>query len=173
MRVEPLGLRVGLGAAAVVVGGLTALVDPGRPVELAWVAVGVVVFAAGMWTPWLPAPLLAVVVAVPAVLAVRNGQLEQVLFLCAMAGLVVAWFEISSPQAIVAGLVCAVAPIVAFALLPPRENFGVLSWVLGVGVRGGLRAAGAPPARPHRAPAGRPARARRRRRRRGAPPHRP
>lgn len=133
MRVEPLGLRVGLGAAAVVVGGLTALVDPGRPVELAWVAVGVVVFAAGMWTPWLPAPLLAVVVAVPAVLAVRNGQLEQVLFLCAMAGLVVAWFEISSPQAIVAGLVCAVAPIVAFALLPPRENFGVLSWVLGAG----------------------------------------
>lgn len=133
MRVEPLGLRAGLGLSAVVVGGLTAVVDPGAPAELVWVAVAVAVFAAGVWAPWLPAPLLAVAVAAPAVLAVDGGRLEQALFLCALTGLVVAWFETSSPQAIAAGLVCAAAPVVAFALLPPREDFGVLSWVLGVG----------------------------------------
>ncbi|MDN5858126.1 MAG: histidine kinase [Pseudonocardia sp.] len=133
MRVEPLGLRVGLGLSAVAVGGLSALVDPGRPGELVWPAVAVAAFAAGMWTPWLPAPLLALAVAAPTVLAVGSGRLEQVLFLCALTALVVAWFETSPVPAVVAGLVCAVAPVVAYAMLPPREDFGVVSWVLGVG----------------------------------------
>jgi len=133
MRVEPVGLRVGLAASAVVVGALSALVDPGRPADLAWLVVAVAVFGAGLWTPWLPTPLLAVAVATPVVLAVRSGQLEQVLFLCALLGSVVAWFEMSQLRAVTAGLVCALAPLVAFLLLPPRENFGVLSWTLGVG----------------------------------------
>jgi len=133
MRVEPVGLRVGLAASAAVIGALTALVDPGRPAELAWLAVAVAVFIAGLWTPWLPTPVLAVLVATPVALAVRTGQLEQVLFLCALLGSVVAWFEMSQARAITAGVVCALAPLVAFLLLPPRENFGVLSWILGVG----------------------------------------
>jgi signal transduction histidine kinase len=133
MRVEPVGLRVGLAAAAVVVSAVSALVDPGRPAELAWIVVAVVVLVAGLWAPWLPSPLLAVAVAAPAVLAVRTGQLEQVLFLCALLGLVVAWFETSQVRAVLAGAACAAAPAVAFVLLPPRESFGVFSWVLGIG----------------------------------------
>jgi signal transduction histidine kinase len=133
MRVEPVGLRVGLAAAAVVVGVLSALVDPGRPVELAFSGVAVVVVVVGMWTPRLPSPLLAAAVAAPAVLAVRTGQLEQVLFLCALLGLAVAWFETSQVRAVLAGLVCVTAPAVAFVLLPPRESFGVFSWILGIG----------------------------------------
>ncbi len=133
MRVEPVGLRVGLAASAVVVGVISALVDPGRPAELAWLAVAVAVVVAGMWTAWLPSPVLAVAVAVPAVLAVRTGQLEQVLFLCALLGLAVAWFETSQVRAVLAGLACAAAPAVAFVLLPPRESFGVFSWMLGIG----------------------------------------
>jgi signal transduction histidine kinase len=133
MRVEPVGLRVGLAASAVVVGALSALVDPGRAVELVWIAVAVVVAAAGMWAPWLPSPLLAAAVTVPAVLAVRTGDLEQVLFLCPLLGLAVAWFETSKVRAVLAGAMCVAAPAVAFVLLPPWEDFGVFSWMLGIG----------------------------------------
>ncbi|WP_281690423.1 sensor histidine kinase [Pseudonocardia thermophila] len=132
MRVEPVGLRVGLGASAAVVGVLTALVDPGRPAELGWLTLAVVVLAAGVWVPWLPSPVLALAVAAPVVLVARSGQLEQMLFLCALLGLVVAWFETAQLRAITAGLVCVAAPVVAYALLPPGEHFGALSWVLGV-----------------------------------------
>ncbi|MGI5126204.1 sensor histidine kinase [Pseudonocardia sp. CA-107938] len=133
MRVEPVGLRMGLGASAVLVGVVTAFVDPGRPAELAWLAVAVAAAVAGMWTPWLPSPVLAVAVAAPAVLAAGAGQLEQVLFLCALTGLVAAWFETSQVRVVLTGAVCAIAPAVAFVLLPPRESFGVFSWVLGIG----------------------------------------
>lgn len=132
MRVEPLRLRIGLGASAALVGGLTALVDPGRPAELAWLVAAVAVLAAGLWTPWLPSPLLAAMVAVPVVLTVRDGHLEQGLFLCAVLALVVAWFETSTARAAAAGTVLVLAPAIAFLLLPPPEEFGLLSWLLGV-----------------------------------------
>jgi signal transduction histidine kinase len=133
MRVEPVGLRVGLTAAAGLVGVVTALVDPGQPSDLVWLAVAVVATVAGLQLPRLPSPIVAVAVAVPTVLAVRPGQLEQGLFLCCLLGLAVAWFETSQVRAVLAGAVCVVAPAVAFVLLPPRESFGVSSWMLGIG----------------------------------------
>jgi signal transduction histidine kinase len=95
--------------------------------------VAVAVVVAGVWATWVPSPLLAAAVAVLVVLAVRTGQLEQVLFLCALLGLAVAWFETAQVRAVLAGTVCAAAPVVAFVLLPPRESFGVFSWMLGIG----------------------------------------
>lgn len=125
-------LRLTGSAIAVAVGLLTELVDPGRPADIAALAVAVVVAVAAMWWPRLPSPVLAVALLVPVAVAVRHGQLEQSLFLASMMALVIAWFEPSTPRAVVVGVLGVLAPVAAWWLQGFAPHFGVLSWVLGI-----------------------------------------
>ncbi|MFC4947898.1 sensor histidine kinase [Pseudonocardia sp. GCM10023141] len=130
--VEPRFVR---GAATVAVLGvalLAAISDPGPPGDVALAAAAAAVFVGWVWWPVLPTPVLAVLVLGPVVLAARSGQLEQALFLASLLALLVAWLEPSTPRAAVVGVLALLSPAAVWLLLPPRESFGVWSWVLGI-----------------------------------------
>jgi signal transduction histidine kinase len=131
--VDPRTLRVGLTVVVAVVVALAAVVDPASLRDISWMLLAAVALVGWGWWPYVPTPLLAVVMGGALVLATQNKGLEQSLFLMSVLTLTVAWFEASRWRSVFSLLVALAVPVTVWYVLPPSENFGALSWLLGIG----------------------------------------
>ena len=111
---------------------LVALVaDASSVVDVLLAAIPVVASASWAYLPKAPLWALSLAVLVPVTVALRDGQLEPLLFEASLLGFVIGRWARSMTVAILLGLLAAASPV-AIGLLQDPPEIGVSVWILGI-----------------------------------------